>query len=167
MRIGSAGQTFSVTGWKVGYNGADPKRLGPIARANQFVAFTTPPALQVTAAFGLRLPDSYFLGLRSAREECRDLLVGSLRGLDFEVAAAPATYFAIATTDGFDEARDDFAFWRRLTHEAGVTAVPISAFFSDGGVRNYISFCFAKTRETLEQALGRLSDWRAKVSATS
>ena len=162
VRIGSAGKTFSLTGWKVGYITADPKLLGPIARAHQFVTFTTPPALQAAAAFGLRLPDSYFLGLKSALEERRDLLVEGLRGLDFEVAAAPATYFAIATTDGFDEARDDFAFCQRLTREAGVTAVPLSAFFSDGGVRNYIRFCFAKTRETLEQALGRLSDWRAK-----
>ncbi len=57
VRIGSAGKTFSVTGWKVGYVTADAKLLAPIARAHQFVTFTTPPALQSAAAFGLRLPE--------------------------------------------------------------------------------------------------------------
>lgn len=165
VRIGSAGKTFSVTGWKVGYITADPKLLGPIARAHQFVTFTTPPALQTAAAFGLRLPDSYFQGLKTALEERRDLLVDGLKNLGFEVAAAPATYFAIATTDGFDEARDDFAFCQRMTKEAGVTAVPISAFFTEGDVRNYIRFCFAKSRDTLEQALSRLTEWRRKSEA--
>ncbi len=164
VRIGSAGKTFSVTGWKVGYVTADPKLLGPIARAHQFVTFTTPPALQTAAAFGLRLPDSYFQGLKTTLEERRDLLVGGLRDLGFEVAAAPATYFAISATDGFDPACDDFAFCQRLTREAGVTAVPLSAFFSDGHVHNYIRFCFAKTRETLELAIARLSDWRVRAN---
>ena len=53
VRIGSAGKTFSVTGWKVGYVTADAKLIAPIVRAHQFVTFTTPPALQSAVAFGL------------------------------------------------------------------------------------------------------------------
>ena len=85
VRIGSAGKTFSVTGWKVGYVTADAKLIAPIARAHQFVTFTTPPALQSAVAFGLSLPDSYFLGLQSALQERRDFLVEGLRQIGFDV----------------------------------------------------------------------------------
>ncbi|MBY0431658.1 MAG: aminotransferase class I/II-fold pyridoxal phosphate-dependent enzyme, partial [Rhodospirillales bacterium] len=43
IRIGSAGKTFSLTGWKVGYITACPDLLQPIAKAHQYLTFTTPP----------------------------------------------------------------------------------------------------------------------------
>ncbi len=159
VRIGSAGKTFSVTGWKVGYVMADAKLIAPIARAHQFVTFTTPPALQSAVAFGLRLPDSYYDGLRAALETRRDFLVAGLRNVGFDVGDVGATYFAVAGASRFDPANDDAEFCRRLTREAGVTAVPISAFFGARDVRSHIRFCFAKKRETLEAALARLERW--------
>ncbi|TBW39491.1 aminotransferase [Siculibacillus lacustris] len=160
VRIGSAGKTFSVTGWKVGYVTADAKLLAPIARAHQFITFTTPPALQAAVAFGLGLPDAYFLGLRAELARRRDLLVGGLRAAGFEVADVAATYFAVAAVDGLDDAGDDFAFCKRLTLEAGVTAVPISSFYGARDVRSHIRFCFAKREDTLTQAVERLAAWR-------
>lgn len=160
VRIGSAGKTFSVTGWKVGYVTADPKLLSPISRAHQFVTFTTPPALQTAVAFGLRLPDPYFDGLKAALQARRDFVVEGLERLGFAADRVDATYFAVVDTTPFDPDLDDVAFCRRLTLEAGVTAVPISAFYSQGRVKNRIRFCFAKRSETLEEALKRLTKWR-------
>jgi len=165
VRIGSAGKTFSVTGWKVGYITADPKLLGPIARAHQFVTFTTPPALQTAVAFGLRLPDSYFVGLRAALQERRDFVVNGLEALGFKCDHVDATYFAVADTTPFDPEGDDVAFCRRLTTEAGVTTVPLSAFYSGDHVKNRIRFCFAKRSETLADALARLAKWREGAQA--
>lgn len=159
VRIGSAGKTFSVTGWKVGYVTADAKLLAPIARAHQFITFTTPPALQSAVAFGLRLPDAYFEGLRRDLAHRRDLLVVGLRAAGFDVADVGATYFAVAATAGFDPDVDDLAFCRRLTLEAGVTAVPISSFYGGRDVRSHIRFCFAKTEATLVEALRRIATW--------
>ncbi len=163
VRIGSAGKTFSVTGWKVGYVTADARLIAPIARAHQFVTFTTPPALQSAVAFGLGLPDSYFLGLQTALQERRDFLVAGLRGVGFDVGEVDATYFAVAGASRFDVSGDDAEFCRRLTLQAGVTAVPISAFYSGRDVRSHIRFCFAKKRETLEAALARLTRWSARA----
>ena len=53
IRIGSAGKTFSLTGWKVGYVTAAPRLLDPITKAHQFTTFTTPPNLQKAVAYGL------------------------------------------------------------------------------------------------------------------
>lgn len=160
VRIGSAGKTFSVTGWKVGYLFADAKLLAPISRAHQFITFTTPPALQAAVAFGLGLPDAYFAGLRSALQQRRDVLVAGLRETGFAVDDVDATYFAVADASRLDPDADDVAFCRRLTTEAGVTAVPVSAFYSGGELRSHIRFCFAKRAETLAEALRRLKAWR-------
>ncbi|MBI5132706.1 MAG: aminotransferase [Rhodopseudomonas palustris] len=160
VRIGSAGKTFSVTGWKVGYVTADPKLLGPIAKAHQFVTFTTPPALQSAVAYGLNLPDSYFEGLRRDMTWRRDLLVDGLRGAGYSVGDVAATYFAVVATDGLPEFGDDFALARRLTREAGVTAIPISAFYDARDVHSHIRFCFAKSADTLQEAVSRLARWR-------
>jgi aspartate/methionine/tyrosine aminotransferase len=160
VRIGSAGKTFSVTGWKVGYVTAAAKLLAPVSRAHQFVTFTTPPALQTAVAFGLRLPDAYFAGLKAQLQARRDFVVEGLEKIGFAVDRVDATYFAVTDSTPFDPDVDDVAFCRRLTVEATVTAVPISAFYSDGRVKNRIRFCFAKRSETLEEALKRLTNWR-------
>ncbi len=63
VRIGSAGKTLSLTGWKVGYATASKALLDPIAKAHQFTTFTTPPNLQHAVAFGITKGDEYYRGL--------------------------------------------------------------------------------------------------------
>lgn len=162
VRIGSAGKSFSVTGWKVGYVTADAKLLAPISRAHQYVTFTTPPALQAAVAVGLSLPDNYFTKLRSTLASRRDLLVGGLRAAGFDIADVPSTYFAVADVSGLDPEGDDLAFCRRLTLEAGVTPVPVSSFYGERDVKSHVRFCFAKTEATLSEAVDRLARWSEK-----
>ncbi|WP_377298656.1 aminotransferase [Rhizobium sp. SGZ-381] len=164
VRIGSAGKSFSLTGWKVGYVTASADLLRPIARAHQFVTFTTPPALQAAVATGLSLPDNYFSDLKLRLAARRDLLVAGLRDAGFRVDEVAATYFAIAAIDDLDLAGDDLEFSRRLTTEAKVTPVPISSFYGARDIRSHVRFCFAKTTETLEEAVERLRRWRANLS---
>jgi N-succinyldiaminopimelate aminotransferase len=163
-RIGSAGKSFSLTGWKVGYVMADPALLTPIVRAHQFVTFTTPPALQAGFAVGLNLPETYFAGLKSLLQARRDYLTEALNRLGFEAASAAGSYFVIASFAAFDRSGDDLAFCQRLTREAGVTAVPLSAFYGERDLRFHIRFCFAKTQDKLEAAVERLQErlpsWR-------
>src|SRR6185437_4928503 len=84
-RIGSAGKSFSVTGWKVGYVTAAPDMLKAIAKTHQFMTFTTPPNLQWGAATGLRLGDDYFDSLSSEMQRKRDRLADGLAQVGFDV----------------------------------------------------------------------------------
>ena len=160
-RIGSAGKSFSVTGWKVGYVTAAPDMLRAIAKTHQFMTFTTPPNLQWGAATGLRLGDDYFDSLSSEMQRKRDRLAGGLAQIGFDVLPSQGTYFV--TTDfrplGFNGTDDDFC--RHITSEAGVTAVPVSAFYDDPAVapRHFIRFCFCKNDSTLDAAIERLSKY--------
>ena len=159
VRIGSAGKSFSLTGWKVGYVTASPELMKSIAKTHQFMTFTTPPNLQWGAATGLRLDDGYFSTLASDMQGKRDFLAGALAGIGFEVLPAHGTYFV--TTDfrplGFNGTDEDFC--RHITVEAGVTAVPVSAFYDsvDAAPRHLARFCFCKNDSTLERAVERLS----------
>ncbi len=162
VRIGSAGKSFSLTGWKVGYITADAQLLKVISRVHQYMTFTTPPALQAAVAVGLNLPDSYFTGLREELAKRRDYLDAGLREAGFSIATAPATYFAVADISTLDKNGDDLAFSQRLTREAGVTPVPVSSFYSERNITSHVRFCFAKKLDTLESAINRLRDWREK-----
>ncbi|MCA0303013.1 MAG: aminotransferase [Proteobacteria bacterium] len=159
VRIGSAGKSFSLTGWKVGYVTASREVMKSIAKTHQFMTFTTPPNLQWGAATGLRLDDAYFSTLASDMQTKRDFLANALEKIGFDVLPAHGTYFV--TTDfrplGFNGTDEDFC--RHITVEAGVTAVPVSAFYDtvDAAPRHLARFCFCKHDSTLEQAVERLS----------
>jgi N-succinyldiaminopimelate aminotransferase len=159
VRIGSAGKSFSLTGWKVGYVTAAPDLMKAIAKTHQFMTFTTPPNLQWGAAIGLRLGEDYFLTLATDMQHKRDRLAGALSEIGFEVLPAHGTYFV--TTDfrplGFNGSDEDFC--RHITMEAGVTAVPVSAFYDQPvqAPRHFVRFCFCKHDRTLDDAVNRLS----------
>lgn len=157
VRIGSAGKTFSVTGWKVGYVTAAPRLLQPIAKAHQFLTFTTPPHLQAAVALGLRQPDAYFEGLAADLQARRDRLTAGLDRIGFGVVDCGGTYFVIADIRPLGFSGSDAEFCRMITTEAGVAAVPVSAFYQDGDVDRFVRFCFAKRPESLDEALARLA----------
>jgi N-succinyldiaminopimelate aminotransferase len=167
IRIGSAGKTFSLTGWKVGYVSAAPRLTDPITKAHQFTTFTTPPNLQKAVAYGLGKGDDYYAALAGGLEAKRDRFAAALADLGLAVAPCAGTYFisADASPLGFT---DDVALCRTMTVEAGVTAVPMSAFYDRDGPTNFVRFCFSKRDEVLDEAIRRMSAWlagRARASA--
>ncbi|GEO99832.1 aminotransferase [Methylobacterium haplocladii] len=155
IKIGSAGKIFSLTGWKVGFVMAAPHLMRALARAHQFLTFTTPPNLQEAAAYGLAKDEAYFTGMRAGLARSRDRLAAGLADLGFTVLPSAATYFLSLD---IGEA-DDVAFCETLVREHGVAAIPVSAFYETGGVRNLVRFCFAKTDATLDAALDRLAGY--------
>jgi N-succinyldiaminopimelate aminotransferase len=156
LRIGSAGKTFSLTGWKVGYVSGPAALIGIVARAHQNLTFTTPPNLQRAVAVGLAKDDAYFDGLSRDLAAQRDLLVAGLEGLGFRTLPSGGSYFVLADYSALDPVRDDLSFCRHLTEAAGVAAIPLSAFYAEGAPDGYIRFAFCKRPAVLEEALDRL-----------
>jgi N-succinyldiaminopimelate aminotransferase len=166
VRIGSAGKTFSLTGWKVGYVVGAPHLIHPIAKAHQLVTFTTPPNLQHAVALGLS-DDVHYRDLAAAMAPNRARLADGLRRLGAEVVAGAGTYFLVADVAAWmapDET--DVAFAQRLVVEAGVVVIPMSAFYQADPPRTLVRFCFCKAPTTIDAALTRLAAWaeRARTS---
>ena len=157
VRIGSAGKTFSMTGWRIGYATGPERLITGMMKAHQFIAYTCPPHLQVAVAEGLGFGDDYYRAFVAAMQSKRDLMVDGLKDAGFDVLPCEGTYFA--TVDIGSVGRDDDdAFCREITEKAGVAAVPVSAFYPEGAAapRRYARFCFCKKREVLEEAALRL-----------
>ena len=156
VKIGSAGKIFSLTGWKVGFVMADARLMRVIAKAHQFLCFTTPPNLQEAVAYGLAKEDAYFTGMRAGYARSRDRLSEGLRAIGLDVLPSQATWFV-----NVDIARlglgEDAAFCDRLIREHGVAAIPVSAFYPDAAVRSLVRLCFCKSDATLDAGLERIA----------
>lgn len=156
VKIGSAGKTFSLTGWKVGYITAPPELLQPISKAHQFLVFTTAPNLQRAVAFGLNQGNDYFENLNKSMQAKRDRLSKGLEKCGLKPIACQGTYFLFADFTDLGFSDGDVEFCKYLTTEAGVTAVPVSAFYTGEAPDSYIRFCFSKQDAILDAAVDRL-----------
>ena len=157
LRIGSAGKTFSLTGWKVGYVTSPAVLSAIVAKAHQNLTFTTPPNLQRAVAVGLAKDDAYFAGLAAALAAKRDRLSAGLASVGFGVLPAMGSYFVTADFSGLGFAGDDVAFCRHITEQAGVTAIPVSAFYEGRAPGHYARFAFCKQDALLDEAVRRLA----------
>ena len=163
ISISSAGKTFAVTGWKIGWITARPELVTAITGAKQWLTYASGAPFQPAIAAGLRMDPAVFHDLAADLRARRDLLTGGLREIGFRVSVPEAGYFTVADAAPLGEP-DARALAERLPGEAGVVAIPLSAFYRDGDAgdaASHLRFAFCKSRPTIEQALERLESWAA------
>ncbi|MEE2691228.1 MAG: aminotransferase [Pseudomonadota bacterium] len=158
VRIGSAGKTFSLTGWRIGYVTGPAPLIAGLMKAHQYVAYTCPSHLQKAVATGLDMDDDYYARFAAGMQEKRDLMRSGLAEAGFEVLACEGTYFMLVDIRSVGFSGDDMSFCREITESAKVAAVPASAFYhaSTPGPTHYARFCFCKKRAVIEEASARL-----------
>jgi N-succinyldiaminopimelate aminotransferase len=157
VSIGSAGKTFSVTGWKIGWVTGTPSVVTAVNTAKQFLTYVSGAPFQPAVADALALGNDYFDTLRTTMQAKRDLLCDGLAALGFGVHRPQGTYFVttdirpLGHTDGID-------FCRQLPEKVGVVAIPHQVFYDnvDAG-RPLVRWAFCKKPELLEEALARLA----------
>jgi N-succinyldiaminopimelate aminotransferase len=155
VTISSAGKTFSLTGWKVGWTCAPPELAAAVRAVHQFVTFAVATPFQHAAAAALATADDYYARLAAAYRARRDRLCEGLEDVGFGVRRPEGTYFALADIRplGYD---DDETFCRTLVERVGVAAIPVSAFATGKGFRHLVRFAFCKDDATLDEGLRRL-----------
>lgn len=161
VKVGSAGKIFSLTGWKVGWAVAAPPLAERVARSHQFITFTTPPNLQAAATYGLGKEAAYFTGMRATLQRSRDRLAAGLTAIGYAPLPSAGTYFLSIDLRGSGIDADDASFCTRAVREAGVAAIPVSAFYEEAPVRHIVRLCFAKSDATLDAGLAALARARA------
>lgn len=160
IKIGSAGKMFQMTGWKVGFVCACPKLSHAVVMAHQFLTFTTPPNLQWGAAYGLAKDAAYFDAVRAGFQRSRDRLDGALRAEGFMTLPVKGTYFLCVDLAASGIGLSDEDFVLRAVKEAGVVAIPMSAFYAGAPETQIVRLCFAKRDETLDRGAERLGQMR-------
>ncbi len=163
ISISSAGKTFAVTGWKIGWITARPELITAITGVKQWLTYASGAPFQPAVAAGLRMDPTVFHDLAADLRARRDLLTDGLRRIGFRVSVPEAGYFTVADAGPLGES-DARALAERLPEEAGVVAIPLSAFYRDGeagDASSHLRLAFCKSRATIEQALERLESWAA------
>ncbi|QNP71246.1 pyridoxal phosphate-dependent aminotransferase [Streptomyces roseirectus] len=156
VTIGSAGKTFSFTGWKVGWVTASPALTTAVRSAKQFLTYVSSGPFQYAVAEALALPEAYFASFRADMRAKRDLLSAGLKEAGFDVFTPAGTYFVTTDIRPLGES-DGFAFCRSLPERAGVVAIPNAVFYDhrDQGAP-FVRFAFCKQTGVLQEAVSRL-----------
>lgn len=150
----SFGKVYHCTGWKLGYCIAPPELMKEFTKVHQFNCFSCHTPTQAALAEFLQKKDAY-LSLSSFMQEKRDRFIRLMSATRFDLLESHGSYFICARYSRISEEGDkDFAI--RLTRDAAVATIPVSAFYQDGKDDKVLRFCFAKKEETLEKAVEKL-----------
>lgn len=151
----SFGKLYHCTGWKVGYCVAPPGLTKEFIRVHQFNAFSTNSTVQVALAEYLNVKEAY-LSLGSFFQQKRDFFIDAMKQTKFDLFHSSGSYFICGSYARLsDEGDRDFCI--RMTKEAGVTTIPVSAFYQSAKDDKVIRFCFGKKQSTLERAVEKLA----------
>jgi aspartate/methionine/tyrosine aminotransferase len=156
ITVSSAGKTFGLTGWKIGWICANPKISHACRLIHQYVTFAVCTPLQEAVADGLTKLPEYLPGFVSLYKEKRDYFYKELRSLGFDFKIPAGTYFMMVPISKKTDLKDvDFAM--KLIQERKVATVPPSAFYLKSAEgEKFLRFCFAKKEETLKEAVKNL-----------
>ena len=156
LSISSAGKTFSVTGWKIGWVCGPAELVAAVRAAKQFITFVGGAPFQPAVAHALRSEMDWVQALRESLQAKRDRLSEGLVDAGFDVYRSEGTYFVCADVRGlgFD---DGLECCRALPERVGVVAVPVQVFADDPHPwRHLVRFAFCKRDEVLDEAIARL-----------
>ncbi|HEY9290322.1 MAG TPA: pyridoxal phosphate-dependent aminotransferase [Microlunatus sp.] len=157
VQISSAGKTFSVTGWKIGWACSTPELISAVTTTKQFLTYVSGGPFQYAVAEALRLPPERIVEVNERLRSGRDQLREGLIAAGLPPFRCQGSYFLTVDVAGLGYA-DGVDFCRDLPKKAGVVAVPSRVFYLDPGrAMSYVRFAFCKRPELLAEAGRRLA----------
>ncbi|WP_432494360.1 pyridoxal phosphate-dependent aminotransferase [Kineococcus gypseus] len=166
LTISSAGKTFSVTGWKIGWVTGPAELVSAARTVKQFLTYSGGAPFQPAVARALDLGDDFHRELAADLQRRRDLLREGLSAAGFATGTPEGTYFVVADPRplGFEDGTE---LCRALPQLAGVVGVPVSAFCTPDGpaaaaARPLVRFTFCKSDAVLHEACERLRALRPR-----
>ncbi|MSS00130.1 aminotransferase class I/II-fold pyridoxal phosphate-dependent enzyme [Arthrobacter sp. BL-252-APC-1A] len=159
ITISSAGKTFSLTGWKIGWLSGPADLVAAIRTIKTFLTYSSGTPFQAAIAGGLRMDDSFFTDIAGTLRAKRNVLSAGLRAAGLDVFQPQGTYFVNADVAplGITDATD---LARRLPGLVGVAAIPVAMFCHPEGAertRTLLRFAFCKRFDVLQEAAERIS----------
>ena len=150
----SFGKVYHCTGWKMGYCIAPEALMKEFRNVHQFNVFTCNAPMQYAIA-DFMLEKDHYLNLGNFLQNKRDYFADLMKQTPFEPLPSFGSYFQLYSYKNIsDESESDFAI--KLTQEAGVASIPVSAFYKTPIDNKVLRFCFAKKEATLDAAVERL-----------
>ncbi|MFD8282622.1 aminotransferase class I/II-fold pyridoxal phosphate-dependent enzyme [Streptomyces solisilvae] len=156
LTISSAGKTFSVTGWKIGWVSGPAPLVAAVAAAKQFLTYASGTPYQEALARALGSVEEWAADLRETLRHNRNLLSDGLTRAGLRPYRADAGYFLQADVRPWGYA-DGVTFCRELPERAGVVAIPTSAFYESADAPVWlVRFSFCKREDSIRTAVENL-----------
>jgi N-succinyldiaminopimelate aminotransferase len=163
VSISSAGKSFSVTGWKIGWVCAPAPLVRAVNTVKQFLTYTHSAPMQLAVAYALEHELGWVEDLRTSLASRRDRIATGLQAVGLSVSRPQGTYFIQGDVRPLGVS-DGEALTRALPHDAGVVAIPTAVFCDTPGVGTpFVRFAFCKRDDVLDEAVARLTDYAARV----
>lgn len=155
LTLSSAGKTFQVTGWRVGWLIGPENVIGRLAVKADETYLCAPAPLQYAVAECLSFEDGFFSEIQMSFEGKRSRIVAALREAGFSPQASDGAFYVLA---GYQELGypDDLEATIGLIRDFGIMTIPGSVFCSKGSNLNMLRFCFAVEDDALNLACDRL-----------
>ena len=151
----SLSKTYSITGWRLGYVHAAPHIIAQARKVHDFLTVGAAAPLQEAAVAGLKLPDSYYAGLRATYTAKRTIFLNHLRRTGLPFTEPQGAYYVLLDISSLGFTTDTEAA-EYFVKTIGVAGVPGSSFFREPENR-FIRFHFAKNEATLHAAGEKLA----------
>lgn len=157
----SLSKTYSITGWRLGYLIGPADVMEGAKKVHDFLTVGAAAPLQEAAVVGLNFPDSYYEELLETYTEKRQYFLDGLDRIGLKHNVPQGTYFVLIDISEFlalpqFKGFTDLEFCEWMIKNVGVAAVPGSSFFKEE-VNHLIRLHFARTKETIDEALSRLA----------
>ena len=156
LSLSSAGKSYSVTGWKVGWATGPADLVSALLAAKQWLTFTSGAPLQPAIAVALDEEPDWPRALAGDLQARRDLLCDGLAELGLDVRRPEGTYFALTDISSLGW-QDGMEFCLALPERAGVVAIPTQPFHDTRAGDQLVRWAFCKEAAVIEEALTRLS----------
>jgi aspartate/methionine/tyrosine aminotransferase len=158
--INSCSKTFGMTGWRLGWMVVPPWAVDAVRTLAQNM-YISPPAPAQHGALAAFTPEVWAVveERRQAFQQRRDVLVGGLQSIGFNVPVRPeGAFYVYADISAFDADASTFA--RRLLHDAGVAVTP-GLDFGTHGAHRHVRFSYTTSLEQIEEGLDRMAAYLA------
>src|SRR4051812_20936763 len=119
VTISSAGKTFSLTGWKIGWASGPADLVAAVEGAKNWLSYSSGAPLQPAVAIALDGHDAFHEALAKELREKRDHLCAGLADLGMQVFEPAGTYFVTTDVSAYGHA-DGRAFCNALPELAAV-----------------------------------------------
>ena len=156
----SLSKTYSITGWRLGYIIAPEEIVDTAKKVHDFLTVGAAAPLMEAAVVGLNMGDNYYKELLGVYDEKRTLFLNGLDRLGIRHNVPEGAYYVMLDVSEYKGYDTDVDFCLKLAEKVGVGAVPGSAFYDIPEYR-YIRMHFAKSADTLNEALNRLEKMKS------
>ena len=148
IEMHSLSKTYNMTGWRIGMAVGNAEILAGLGRVKTNVDSGVFNAVQHAAIAALSGPQDCVREACAVYQERRDVLVGGLRDLGFDVPVPKATFYVWLPVD------DCMAFAAKLLNGAGIVATPGIGFGSAG--EGYVRFAITRPVTRIREAIERM-----------